>query len=230
VGWSVLSVDFSPDQKWFLYSTWSPYIHVCNVYEEEERHYSLDLSPEYDNQFNFCAFAATFSNDNREILASANDGNLYIYDRERQEKTLTIDAHQDDACAVTFADDSTPFIIYSAGDDGVCKVWDRRSLHEASPRPVGIFAGHKDGITYIDSKGDGRYLITNCKDQTIKLWDTRVFANNDGIQATLDSVSKQRWDYRWQNVPKYGNIIMDVLVVITYNMRDSHSIRQLLQL
>ncbi len=31
-------------------------------------------------------------------------------------------------------------------------MWDRRILSEASPRPVGVLAGHKDGITYIDPK------------------------------------------------------------------------------
>ena len=62
-----------------------------------------------------------------------------------------IDAHQDDASAVTFADEGG-VLIYSGGDDGVCKVWDRRCLQERSPRPVGVFSGHKDGITYIDSK------------------------------------------------------------------------------
>ena len=43
-------------------------VHLCNVYGEEERHYSLDLRPESDDHF--CAFSATFSGDNKEILAS----------------------------------------------------------------------------------------------------------------------------------------------------------------
>ena len=62
-----------------------------------------------------------------------------------------IDAHQDDANAVAIADTSSQ-IIYSGGDDGICKVWDRRTLSETRPTPVGILAGHKDGITYIDAK------------------------------------------------------------------------------
>ena len=62
-----------------------------------------------------------------------------------------IDAHQDDANAVTFADESSQ-IIFSGGDDGICKVWDRRTLSETHCSPVGILAGHKDGITFIDTK------------------------------------------------------------------------------
>ena len=35
------------------------------------------------------------------------------------------------------------------------------------------FSGHVDGIAFLDPKGDGRHLISNSKDQTIKLWDIR---------------------------------------------------------
>lgn len=30
-------------------------------------------------------------------------------------------------------------------------------------------SGHRDGITSIDTRGDGRYVLTNSKDQTIKV-------------------------------------------------------------
>ena len=52
------------------------------------------------------------------------------------------------------------------------------------------------------TQGDGRYLITNSKDQSIKLWDIRKFSSEEGIQATLDKVKHQGWDYRYQSVPK----------------------------
>ena len=80
-------------------------------------------------------------------------------------------------------------------------MWDRRALREDNPKPVGVlagsddrslfwmrmrlsdiltsahlknhFSGHVDGIAFLDPKGDGRHLISNSKDQTIKLWDIR---------------------------------------------------------
>ena len=58
-------------------------------------------------------------------------------------------------------------------------MWDRRTLNEESPEPVGVLAGHADGVTFIDSKADARYLISNSKDQTIKLWDMRRFSNKE---------------------------------------------------
>ena len=59
-------------------------------------------------------------------------------------------------------------------------------------------------ITHIHTQGDNRYLITNSKDQSIKLWDMRKFSRQEGVEATLSKVQQQTWDYRWQNVPKNG--------------------------
>lgn len=59
-----------------------------------------------------------------------------------------------------------------------------------------------DGITYIDSRGDGRHLISNSKDQPIKLWDVRVFSDKHDVGESFKAVRNQMWDYRWQGVPK----------------------------
>ncbi len=62
-----------------------------------------------------------------------------------------IDAHEDDVNAVAFADSSSQ-LLFSGSDDALCKVWDRRTLREDRPQPVGHLAGHRDGITFIHSK------------------------------------------------------------------------------
>ena len=53
------------------------------------------------------------------------------------------------------------------------QVWDRRTLQNDDCQAVGILAGHNEGITHLDSRNDGRYVISNCKDDTIRLWDLR---------------------------------------------------------
>ncbi|XP_063769705.1 DDB1- and CUL4-associated factor 11 isoform X2 [Pseudophryne corroboree] len=198
VGWSVLDVAFTPDGGHFLYSSWSDYIHVCNIYGDAESHTALDLSP---SDRRFAVFSLTVSCDGREVLGGANDGCVYVYDREQNRRTLKISSHEDDVNAVSFADDSC-HILYSGGDDALCKVWDRRTMREDDPKPVGLLAGHQDGITFIDSKGDARYLISNSKDQSIKLWDIRRFSGPEGLEASRRAVTQQNWDYRWQQVPK----------------------------
>lgn len=198
VGWSVLDTAFSPDGNYMIYSSWSECIHLCNVYGDSDVHQALHLFPE---EGSFCIFSLTFSSDNREILGGANDGHLYVYDRDSNQRTLKIDAHEDDVNAVAFAD-STSQILFSGADDGLCKVWDRRTLKEEHPVPVGTLAGHYDGITYIDPKGDARYFLSNSKDQSMKLWDIRLMSSSAAVDRTKKAVSKQRWDYRWQQVPK----------------------------
>ncbi|XP_072024526.1 DDB1- and CUL4-associated factor 11-like [Amphiura filiformis] len=198
VGWSIVDTAFSPDGCYLIYSSWSECIHLCNIYGDYDTHQALNLRP---GDGHFCAFSVKFSSDNSEILAGANDGHLYIYDREKNDRILRIDAHEDDVNAVCFADDSS-HIIYSGADDGLCKVWDRRMLGDDNATPVGILAGHQDGITYIDAKGDSRHLITNSKDQSIKLWDMRKFSSNSTIEKCRRAVATQHWDYRWQGIPR----------------------------
>lgn len=36
-----------------------------------------------------------------------------------------------------------------------------------------MLQGHHSGLTYVSSKGDGRYCISNGKDNTCRLWDLR---------------------------------------------------------
>uniref|UniRef100_A0A8C6WN78 Ddb1 and cul4 associated factor 11 n=1 Tax=Neogobius melanostomus TaxID=47308 RepID=A0A8C6WN78_9GOBI len=177
VGWSVLDVCFTPDTQHVLYSSWSDYSKCVLCCSPDERR--------------FCVFS----------LAAANDGCLYVFDLEQNKRTLKIDAHEDDVNAVAFADSSSQ-LLFSGSDDALCKVWDRRTLREDRPQPVGHLAGHRDGITFIHSKGDARYLISNSKDQSIKLWDVRKFSPKEGLAASRLAVTQQNWDYRWQQVPQ----------------------------
>ncbi|XP_076337040.1 DDB1- and CUL4-associated factor 11-like isoform X3 [Tachypleus tridentatus] len=198
VGWSVLDIAVSPNGQHFIYSSWSEYIHICDLDRRQDNHTALFLWPEDQH---FCVFSLRFSHDGKEILGGANDECIYIYDRELNKRSLKVRSHEDDVNTVDFAD-STSQIIFSGGDDGLCKVWDRRALNEEFPKPVGVLAGHLDGITYIDPKGDGRHLITNSKDQTIKLWDMRAFSSSEAVKAARSFVSSHHWDYRWQNFPR----------------------------
>lgn len=52
---------------------------------------------------------------------------------------------------VAFADSSSQ-LLFSGSDDALCKVWDRLTLREDRPKPVGQLSGHRDCITFIHSK------------------------------------------------------------------------------
>jgi WD40 repeat protein len=58
-------------------------------------------------------------------------------------------------------------VLVSGSDDNYLKVWDRRSLGDSGrhTKPSGVLVGHTEGITYVDPKGDGRFVLSNGKDQ-----------------------------------------------------------------
>ena len=129
-------------------------------------------------------------------MAGTTSNSVNAYDIETRQPILSIQGHEDDVNAVCFGDKSSPHLLYSGSDDATLKIWDRRSLGDQ--RAAGVFLGHTEGLTYIDSKGDGRYVLSNGKDQTMKLWDLRKMINTekaDQIDATAWSLP---FDYRYQ--------------------------------
>ena len=74
-------------------------------------------------------------------------------------------------------------ILVSGSDDNYLKVWDRRSLGDSGrfTRPSGVLVGHTEGVTYVAPKGDGRFVCSNGKDQTCKLWDLRQMYSADAF-------------------------------------------------
>jgi DDB1- and CUL4-associated factor 11 len=81
------------------------------------------------------------------VLAGGNHGDIYIVSLLNG-RSHRIPAHSDDVNTVAFAD-QTSHILYSGGDDGIIRVWDRRTLSEERPKACGLFLGHKHGIVYV---------------------------------------------------------------------------------
>lgn len=202
VSWCLLDIQFSPCNQYFAYSTWSDCLHICPTNGSDEDIKCLNLNT---NVNRFGAFALAFSQNGKEIICGGSDAGVYIYDRERDERTLRIPVRNDDDVtdvnAVGFVDEAYN-LFYSGSDDCCIRVWDRRCLNENSPEPSGMLCGHIDGITYIDSKNDGRYLLSNSKDQSIKLWDMRMFSPKEAEANVRASMQRRTWDYRWDRVPK----------------------------
>lgn len=199
--WTVSDIALSPDQRYLAYSSLSPTVHIVNVQSAlkeshaniTEIHEGLDFSDD-DDEFSFGIFSVKFSKDGHHLVVGNNNESICIYDLGANKVTERFHAHMADVNVVTFADESSD-VLYSGSDDSLCKVWDRRCRKRG--KPVGTLTGHLDGITFIDSRGDGRYFISNCKDQTIKLWDIRK------MSSTLKDCTPKahEWDYRWMTYP-----------------------------
>jgi len=63
--------------------------------------------------------------------------------------------------------------------------------------------GHTEGITYVSAKGDGRYIISNGKDQALRLWDLRKMRSNEDFEAVEHKhYGVRNFDYRYPHYPK----------------------------
>ncbi|KAK8499530.1 hypothetical protein V6N13_060958 [Hibiscus sabdariffa] len=201
--WTVTDTSLSPDQRHLVYTSMSPIVHIVDVGSANteslanvtEIHEGLDFSAS-DGGYSFGIFSVKFSTDGRELVAGSSDDSIYVYDLEANKLSLRIGAHMADVNTVTFADESGN-LIYSGSDDNLCKVWDRRCF-VARDKSAGVLMGHLEGVTYIDSRGDGRYFISNGKDQTIKLWDIRKMSSNTSCNLGFRNYE---WDYRWMDYP-----------------------------
>lgn len=136
-----------------------------------------------------------FSGDSREIVAGGHFGDIYVYDIEARRRVLKVEGHSDDVNGVTFADSASSHVLISGSDDSFVKVWDRRSL--SSGKPAGVLPGHTEGITFVAPKGDGRYCISNGKDQSLKLWDLRkMMSSSDFDSSARTDYGLKNFDYR----------------------------------
>lgn len=202
--WTVTDTSLSPDQRHLVYASMSPIVHIVNIGSAAteslanitEIHDGLDFSAADDEGYSFGIFSVKFSTDGRELVAGSSDDSIYVYDLEANKLSLRISAHKSDVNTVCFADESG-HLIYSGSDDSLCKVWDRRCFISKG-KPAGVLMGHLEGITFIDSRGDGRHLISNSKDQSIKLWDIRKMSSN---ATCTPGFRNYEWDYRWMDYP-----------------------------
>ncbi|GAM23320.1 hypothetical protein SAMD00019534_064950 [Acytostelium subglobosum LB1] len=202
IQWSIIDTDISSNEKMMLYSSWSPYIYLVNLEDDESEQMPIDLSP---GRGRFCLFSLKFSADNTQLLGGSSGGHIYLYDLVEGKKTHEVYGHSDDTNSVCWIDDN---VFASGSDDFYIKIWDKRTLHNSQQqqhatgnyddtcRPEGFLTGHRRGLTHVESKGDGRYLLSNGKDCRAKLWDIRTMSTNINQIYTDRSESYQDLDYR----------------------------------
>lgn len=197
--WTITDANLSPDNRFVAYSSITPVVYMAKTAQDNtEEQEILDFSGRGRMNYNNGIWSIRFSNDATELVAGAGDRSMYIYDIETKSVVLGVRGHDDDVNAVCFADQSSN-VLFSGGDDCVIKVWDRRSM--VNKKEAGTLPGHTEGITFISSKGDGRYVLSNGKDQTTKLWDIRKLVSAEKWEASKRIDLQTGFDYRHQEFP-----------------------------
>lgn len=201
--WTLTDATLTPDNKYLAYASIQPKVCLAPTDPNDLGDpYTLDLSDNgrrgagHSNlHHGFGIWSIRFSGDGRELVAGTSANSIVVYDVEARRSVVEIRGHDDDVNAVCFGDQSSPHILYSGSDDTTLKVWDRRSMGDS--REAGAFVGHTEGLTYIDSKGDGRYILSNSKDQTAKLWDLRMVMTTAQFTQIDTGAYTSGFDYRW---------------------------------
>ncbi|MCJ1332970.1 hypothetical protein MMC10_009664 [Thelotrema lepadinum] len=204
--WTITDATLSPDNRYLAYS--SIRSSVCLAATDpgdSSEPWLLDFADlgdgsrrarrHFQGNSHFGIWSVRFSGDGRELVAGTSNSSVYVFDIEANRSILRIPGHSDDVNAVCFGDVSSPHILYSGSDDTLIKVWDRRSMGDS--REAGVFMGHTEGVTYVDSKGDGRYVLSNGKDQSMKLWDLRKMMSTDQSATINHSNYSTQFDYRY---------------------------------
>lgn len=213
--WTLTDASLSPDNKWLVYTTIDSLVCIAPTDPSDRGDpYTLNLADGTQrgggwnyHRGGFGIWSIRFSGDGRELVAGTNAHSLVVYDIESRRVLHHVAGHDDDVNAVCFADKNSPHILYSGSDDATIKVWDRRSMGDR--REVGAFVGHIEGLTYIDSKGDGRYILSNGKDQSMKLWDLRMAMSTErfGTMGSSRRTHSSGFDYRMES---YDDLDWDV--------------------
>ncbi|KAK1758425.1 WD repeat domain-containing protein [Echria macrotheca] len=217
--WNLTDANLSPDNKWLASSSLQSSVSLAPTDPNDTGSpYSMNLGDPtqlYSARGSFPIFSVRFSGDGRQLVAGTGVSSIVVYDIERRQTLHHVVGHQDDVNAVCFADKMSPHILYSGSDDCTLKVWDTRSLGDG--REAGAFVGHIEGLTYIDSKGDGRYILSNGKDQSMKLWDLRMamstarFEELNPMRVTRGHSYEYRWedydDTRWFKHPNDNSLV-----------------------
>ncbi|KAK6087815.1 WD repeat domain-containing protein [Seiridium cupressi] len=203
--WTLTDASLSPDNKWLAYTSIESNVCLAPTDPNDTGDpYMLNLAGDRSSRGThgwrggFGIWSIRFSGDGKELVAGTNANSIVVYDIESRRVLHSIEGHDDHVNAVCFADKSSPHILYSGSDDATIKVWDRRSMGDR--REAGAFVGHIEGLTYIDSKGDGRYILSNGKDQSMKLWDLKMMYTTAEFREKNPTrhTGYSNFDYRWE--------------------------------
>ncbi|KAG9314168.1 WD40-repeat-containing domain protein [Chiua virens] len=209
--WTITDSHLSPDNERMIYSSISPTVYMTNTLDsstvqtpirfvDQGRRQARPLWGTHDED-SFGIWSCRFSADGKEVIAGGS-GHIFVYDLLADRRTVKITAHSLDVNSCCWADTASGNVLISASDDTFLKVWDRRSLGE-SQKPSGVLVGHTEGITNVSAKGDGRYIISNGKDQALRLWDLRKMCSSTDFDSfTHRNYRCPDYDYRYGHFPR----------------------------
>lgn len=203
VRWTVTCVGLLPDASALLYSTLHDAIEFVPLPRKGDelplsQVRQVPLRLRSAGGAGFAVYSFAIAPGGTELAAATGDGRVVIYDLESSSVIDSFVGHNDDINSIAFASQhgERADTLVTASDDGLAKVFDRRT----SSRVVGILPGHQAGLSSVSPRGDGVHVATAAKDSTIKVWDLRRAFSSEAY-ACLPAYSRRlrfAFDYRYE--------------------------------
>ena len=71
-------------------------------------------------------------------------------------------------------------LVYISGIDNDISVFDvRKTGDDFESDPLFRLQGHRDAITSISLSKDASYLLSNSRDNTLRIWDAKAYSNRE---------------------------------------------------
>ena len=177
-------------------------VHVIPLEGDGSDYQNYDIGTDRDRSG---MFSVRFSpcDGGRTMIGGCTDSKIVLCDREtRQLSSIRTQNSFVDINALSYISDQDPNLIVSGCHNGLIKLWDLRcSTGYRTAKASSVFLGHFDGITFIDPRNDGHYILSNSKDQSIKIWDLRQPSPSNKV-SNHPNIPLIDWDYRFAQVPR----------------------------
>lgn len=183
--WTLTDGTISSDNENVVFTTMSSNATLYNIKQDSTINLAFNG--------NRAIFSVEFSPDDTNVIAGLGDGYVKRFDLNTMRVGSIIGRCEEDVNCVTYLDNN-PNLILSGSDDTKIVLWDQRQPNQEAL----VFLGHTEGVTGLDSKKDGRYFISNSKDQALKLWDLRQGMTSN-IAARRYGDFSTGYDYRWED-------------------------------
>ncbi len=153
---SITDWDLTPDENYF----------VAGAFEKKFRHWNKEnlktpLTVETDQSKNVISIA--INKENNLIASGSYDKTIELWELDKPQKVLKIDAHAMPVCCLDFANDGSQLI--SASHDGTAKLWDINTGENLK-----TYTGHLKAISNIAVSPNGHYLLTASYDNSINIY------------------------------------------------------------